>query len=708
MMNHIWLMALVALAGCVPSFAPREFVGDLNDDYDGDSYTEVQGDCDDDADDVYPGADEVCDGADNDCDEETDEDSAVDAPIWYVDADEDGHGNANISVTSCTQPTGYVSQSDDCDDGDNAIHPEVLESCDGVDNDCDEQIDEDDAYDASTWFTDVDVDGYGNADTSIEACSQPPGYVDNSDDCDDSNSGLNPDTPWYADGDGDGDGDGYGDSNLVVHQCFQPAGFEFNPDDCDDDDPLEHPGITWYADSDWDGYGDSDTPSECKRAVDTDVIDHSDCDDSDPTEHPGVIWYADVDGDTYGDSASVNTCERANLTDVLDNTDCDDGDWTENPAVIWYADSDGDTYGDPASSNACQRVESTDVTDDTDCDDTDSSEHPDVVWYADSDGNTYGDIEENPDAIWYADTDGDFFGDPGVLNACKRAQPTDVLDNSDCDDGDGLVNPAATEVCDALNIDEDCENGAEDDDPFVTGKTPHYFDSDLDGHGDEDDDEPLYFCDPPADYSPTDDDCNDGNANINPSVAEICDVSDNDEDCDDTSDDEDPSTVGKPLYYADTDSDGFGDDVDPVAYCDPPAGYSLTNDDCDDGDAEVYPGVSWCILEVGDILQVSVGEGYGCAMNVRGELSCWGGGGNDIDSLEPPQGVVARQFDARWGVMMGDSVGNCGGWKHRSYPPSTTAAPCGRMGPSNAGDGSRRGRPPPLKAPSPRSASVKS
>jgi len=36
--------------------------------------------------------------------------------IWYKDADEDGYGDLNKSKTQCTQPKGYILNSDDCED----------------------------------------------------------------------------------------------------------------------------------------------------------------------------------------------------------------------------------------------------------------------------------------------------------------------------------------------------------------------------------------------------------------------------------------------------------------------------------------------------------------------------------------------------------------------------------------------------------------
>jgi hypothetical protein len=73
---------------------------------------------------VEPSA-EICDGLDNDCDGQTDEE---------LDADADGDGH--FSSDSCSAPN------DDCDDSDSAVHPDHAEDCDGLDSDCDRQVDE--------------------------------------------------------------------------------------------------------------------------------------------------------------------------------------------------------------------------------------------------------------------------------------------------------------------------------------------------------------------------------------------------------------------------------------------------------------------------------------------------------------------------------------------------------------------------------------
>src|SRR5690606_36393039 len=115
-------------------------------DADGDDVAACE-DCDDDDATVYPGAEEVCDGVDNDCDDRIDVD-AVDARTWYVDADGDTFGASDgATVLACEAPEGYAAVGGDCDDDDPAIHPDALEVCDGIDNDCADVVDAEDATD---------------------------------------------------------------------------------------------------------------------------------------------------------------------------------------------------------------------------------------------------------------------------------------------------------------------------------------------------------------------------------------------------------------------------------------------------------------------------------------------------------------------------------------------------------------------------------
>lgn len=136
----------------------------------------------------------------------------------------------------------------DCDDNNATIHPDAVETCNEVDDNCDGVTDE---GVASTYYADADADGYGSMSDTVSACEMPAGYLSDNSDCDDNNPAAYPGANetcsdavdlncdgavTYVDADGDGSA-----------ACL----------DCDDGDPSSFPGATDVAgdgiDQDCDG-----------------------------------------------------------------------------------------------------------------------------------------------------------------------------------------------------------------------------------------------------------------------------------------------------------------------------------------------------------------------------------------------------------------------------------------------------------------------
>ena len=212
--------------GSVDEGAQSTFFADADEDGFGDPEASTQAcsapvgfvnndrDCDDAEVKVNPSAYEICDGVDNDCDGDTDDSSAINADTWFIDGDGDGYGDSQTTLKACVEPSGYADNDTDCDDSDSDVSPGALEVCDEVDQDCDGDIDEQ-ALDATTWYRDVDGDGFGDSSLSTSDCDEPSGYVDDSDDCDDTDADINPDGVEVCDGE-DNDCDGTADNDEEV------------------------------------------------------------------------------------------------------------------------------------------------------------------------------------------------------------------------------------------------------------------------------------------------------------------------------------------------------------------------------------------------------------------------------------------------------------------------------------------------------------
>ncbi|MCB9779259.1 MAG: hypothetical protein H6742_11900 [Alphaproteobacteria bacterium] len=490
--------------------------------------------------------------------------------------DKDGDsGGAGDADPVDADGDGY-SVDEDCDDTDPDINPFADERCDGVDNDCDGYIDEAGAVDETEWYPDLDGDGYGDRDGAVEGCDEPE-------------TGG----PWLTQG-----------------------------GDCDDGEERVHPGRDEYCD----GYD-----NDCD-----DLIDESDAVDAEP-------WFQDKDGDGFGGDTSTLACDDPALGDEVwtqVDGDCDDTDDAVSPGADevcngadddcdglvddedddvlplgfseWFADGDGDGFGDDLEAvDACDAPEGfVDVG--GDCDDGRADVHPGATEQCD-DENTDEDCNgladnADPDASddaktdWYVDNDRDGYGsaDAEPVRVCDdptTSSRTYRVSADDCNDGNPNIHPGATERCDGA--DNDCDDLIDDADTDTdeTTMVTWYLDEDGDGFGVED--ETALQCDDPS----TDDeswarqarDCDDGDAAINPTAAEVCDDADVDENCNGTADDDDSTTSSssKTTWYRDQDEDGYGDRSTGQSTCegapDDDSAWVTTERDCNDDDAAVNP-----------------------------------------------------------------------------------------------------------------------
>jgi MYXO-CTERM domain-containing protein len=556
-------------------------------------------DCDDTDAGDHPGATEtVGNGDDEDCDG---------GEVCYLDADDDGYIiTAATTVTSvdsdCNDAYESTSTSGqkDCDDTSSAIRPgatevtgdEIDQNCDGGESCYDD--DDDDGY------LDTARDTRSSADTDCQDAREGTS-ADLTTDCADSDASRYPGAPEIVanavdeDCDGaelcylDADDDGYLDTSGATlsstdSDCTDATeGRSTDPTtDCDDSAASIRPGATEVVadgiDEDCDGseecYVDADDDGYLSSSPATATSADSDCDD--PTE--GLLTELGTDCDDGDAAISPSATELCDAADVDEDCDglSDDADPSADPSGMstWPLDADGDGYGDDAWLSAACDLPSGSATIGGDCDDGDARVYP-LAAEIPGDG-----LDEDCSGTELCYTDAVESIDlscttEGLANAAVQSQ------GEDCLDSDPRVNPAAQEICDEINQDEDCDGLSDDEDDSAEGQFTAWLDADADGYGEAA--ESVSACDPGPLYALLDGDCDDADPTVNPGAEERC--NEVDDDCDGGVD---AAAVDAPTWYPDADRDGYGSELGVVA-CDQPEGFVDNGLDCDDEDDEISP-----------------------------------------------------------------------------------------------------------------------
>ncbi|MBX2799775.1 MAG: putative metal-binding motif-containing protein [Myxococcales bacterium] len=209
------LVAVAGTAGC-KWFVTERVIRDAKD-RDNDSYLawQVGGeDCDDDDPQVHPKAVELCgDSIDNNCNGLTD-DIGIGQITWYIDLDGDGFGDEGTQREACPDAllgTDWAPRAGDCDDARPGVSAGEDEVCgDGLDNDCDGEVDNGPAQ----MWADRDGDGYGDPEARAP-CDGGGTLAPNDLDCDDTDPFVFTDALEICDG-VDNDCDGDADEDLVA------------------------------------------------------------------------------------------------------------------------------------------------------------------------------------------------------------------------------------------------------------------------------------------------------------------------------------------------------------------------------------------------------------------------------------------------------------------------------------------------------------
>jgi len=405
---------------------------------------EQGGDCRDDNPNIHPGRPEVCgDSIDNNCNGKTDEEGASGCQNRWQDPDGDGYGQGSPRCL-CAPGGGYTAPyGGDCDEADPNRNPGAFEVCDGIDNNCNDVADEEDAFGCSTWYYDFDNDGHGAVGSGRCLCGAAGFYrAQDERDCDDQNAAIGPQATEACNG-VDDDCNGLTDEEGAL-RCS-----------------------SYYYDGDRDGYGSMTVTPRCLCAPDAagkfDTLKEGDCDDANANVRPDQPEVCEPEGQASRDD---------NCNGILNE---------ENAlyCINYYYDGDRDGHGTSTRAPRCfcfggNPALKYDSRFSDDCDDADpwtSGGLPERCGDGkdnDCDGST-----DEEDALgctpYFRDNDRDGYGAIGDFRCLCAVDPLGIyvaLEGGDCDDMDGNTHPGGAVCgkdgnCDGspLDVGEACDDG---------------------------------------------------------------------------------------------------------------------------------------------------------------------------------------------------------------------------------------------------------
>ena len=288
---------------------------------------------------------------------------------------------------------------------------------------------------------------------------------------------------WY----GDADNDTYGDpsNSTITTNATQPSGYVNNSLDCNDSNSSIHPGVhdipnngidencngydnrTYYMDLDNDTYGNmtnnvtQDTPPSETWITNASMA--TDCNDSNSTVNPGAnesdygidnkdndcngiidncsTVNSSISGTIYCNASGIMQDKKQFNTTCSESYECLSNNCTGGKCAgyLCYRDADGDGFGNATNFNVSQNVTCPTgyVNNRLDCNDNNSAIRPNTVWYHDADNDTYGNATHN-------------------VTSCNKPTPGNcVLIAGDCNDNNTNIHPGATEIYNG--VDDNCD-----------------------------------------------------------------------------------------------------------------------------------------------------------------------------------------------------------------------------------------------------------